>query len=374
MQKINKGDISVIKFPDKFIWGAATASYQVEGAWREDGKGESIWDRFAHTPGVIERGENGDIACDQYHRYLDDIEIMKQLNLGAYRFSISWPRIYPTGKKEINQRGLDYYERLVDALLAAGIEPWITLYHWDLPQTLQEDEGGWTSRSMTDYFAEYAKTIVEKLGDRVTHWMTFNEPWVIAFMGYRNGAFAPGIKDTKQAFQAAYNLMLAHGKAYAIIKSIQRESKIGFTHNYQNYYNISRDEPSEQFIPYKWEEANGIFLSPVLAGSYPQIVLDVNGDNAPQITTDDLKIMNQYDFIGIQYYFDILVMNGTDEHVLNVEKRPKFFDYTEMGWPVTPRGLYDSIMTVNEKYDSPEIIITENGSAWNDVISPEGKV
>lgn len=364
----------MLKFPNEFTWGAATASYQVEGAWSEDGKGESIWDRFTHTPGNVERGETGDIACDQYHRFKDDVQIMKHLGLPAYRFSISWPRIFPTGKNDINQKGLDHYDRLVDELLNFGIEPWVTLHHWDLPQALQEEFGGWPFRGMADYFAEYAKTVAEKLGDRVTRWMTFNEPWVIAFMGYRDGTFAPAIKDQKQAYQAAYHLMLAHGKAYSAIKSICKNCKVGYTHNYQNLFNITRDEASEEFIRFKWEENNGIFLSPVLKGKYPHIIHNRIGSDAPQIHEDDLKIMNQYDFIGIQYYFDILVMSGTDEFVLDSKRRPGFFDYTEMGWPVTPGGFYESIMTLKNKYDAHEIVVTENGSAWQDVLTHDGKV
>ncbi len=364
----------MLKYPDNFTWGSATASYQVEGAWRDGGKGESIWDRFTHTPGNIERGDTGDIACDQYHRYKEDVQLMKSLGLHAYRFSISWPRIFPTGKKDINQQGLDHYDRLVDELLKAGIEPWVTLHHWDLPQALQEEDGGWPFRGMSDYFAEYAKTVAEKLSDRVTRWMTFNEPWVIAFMGYRDGTFAPGIKDQKQAYQAAYHLMLAHGKAYSAIKSIDKNNIVGFTHNYQNLFNITRDEASEEFIRFKWEENNGIFLNPVLKGTYPQIILDKIGSDAPLINKNDLKIMNQCDFIGIQYYFDIMVMHGTDESILEIKNRPLFFDYTEMGWPVTPGGFYESIMTLKNKYNVHEIIVTENGSAWHDVLSHDGKV
>lgn len=363
----------MIKFSDNFLWGVATAAYQVEGAWNEDGKGESIWDRFTHTPGNIERGDNGDLACDQYHQYPEDIKIMEELGVQAYRFSISWPRIFPTGRGELNQKGLDHYDKLVDAFLHAGIQPWITLYHWDLPQSL-EDEGSWPNKKLTDYFAHYAYTVAKKLGDRVKHWMTFNEPWVISNLGYRDGIFAPGIKDQKQAYQTAYNLMLAHGKSYQAIKANFSDAKIGFTHNHQNYFNLTRDEKSEEYIKFVWANSNQIFLDPVMLGKYPQIVLDNIGTLAPDINSDELKIMNHYDFLGVQYYFDNLVSNGKDDPHLGHKIKHPFFKYTEMGWPITEIGFYETIMDLTKKYDVKEIIITENGSAWQDVLNPNGKI
>ncbi|MBN2011478.1 beta-glucosidase [candidate division KSB1 bacterium] len=357
-----------ISFPSNFKWGVATAAFQIEGAWNEDGKGESIWDRFCHTPGHIERSDTGDIACDHYHRYPEDIKLMQSMNIPNYRFSVSWPRIYPNGKGAVNQNGLDFYNKLVDTLLKAGIEPWITLYHWDLPQALH-DEGSWPERKITDYFTTYAETMAKALGDRVKNWMTFNEPWVVSFMGYHEGVFAPGETSEKRALQTAYHLMLAHGKAYSAIKSIHSDARIGFTHNYLHYHNLGRDEKSAQLINYKQHESNGIFLEPVSLGNYPEIVLEQNA-NAPTVHPDDLKVMNQYDFIGIQYYFDVLVANGE----WSFDKPFPIYKRTEMGWPVTPVGFYESIMSFATEYQVKDIIVTENGSAWPDTLSPEGNV
>jgi beta-glucosidase len=217
-------------FPDGFTWGVATSSYQIEGAWKADGKGESIWDRFAHTPGCIEDGSTGDVACDHYHRYRDDVALMKSIGVGAYRFSIAWPRILPEGRGAVSQRGLDFYNRLVDTLLEAGITPYITLYHWDLPQVLQ-DAGGWPARATSEAFVEYAGVIAESLGDRVRHWMTFNEPWVSAVVGYLHGRHAPGHTDLDEMLAAAHHLLLAHGLALPVIRQHVPDCRVGIVLN-----------------------------------------------------------------------------------------------------------------------------------------------
>ncbi len=362
--------IKKIQFPKSFTWGTATAAYQVEGAWNVDGRGESIWDRFSHTPGHVENNENGDIACEQYYRFKEDIALMSEMNMPAYRFSVSWPRIYPSGKGEVNQKGLDYYNQLVDALLESGIDPWVTLYHWDLPQALQ-DAGGWPCRAVTGYFAEYTDTMVDLLGDRVTHWMTLNESWVIAFMGYKHGLFAPGIKDIAKAYQAAYYLMLAHGKAYEVIKSKQPNSKIGYTHVFMNLINYTRDQASKAYIDCMQQEYNNVFLDPVTKGTYPEAVVQTLGKKAPDIRGEDLRLMNQYDFIGLQYYNDRLVIYGTEN-----DSHPQIpiQEFTEMGWPVTPCGFYESIMTLQNTCQVKEIVVTENGSAWADTLTQNGRV
>lgn len=360
-------------FPKDFVWGTATASYQVEGAWDEDGKGESIWDRFSHTPGNVERFENGDIACDQYHRYLDDIQLMKTIGVAAYRFSMSWPRIVPQGKGASNSKGLDYYDRLVDGLLKAGIQPFVTLYHWDLPQPLQ-DEGGWPERALTDYFAEYARIAAERLGDRVRHWMTFNEPWPIAFMGYRDGTHAPGIREPKQAYHAAYHLMLAHGKAYDAIKSAAPSAEVGMTKVAFNFLSFDRAGNAEALVEAANARNNDIFVEPVVSGTYPRHVVETCGQWLPDIRPDDLKQMNRYDFMGLQYYHDHILMGGDLEaHPLGPQRLP-FFDYTEMGWPVTPVGIHDQLMHWTNHYGIKKIYITENGSAWPDVLGHDGRV
>jgi beta-glucosidase len=360
-------------FPLNFVWGTATAAYQVEGAWNEDGKAESIWDRFSHTPGNIERSETGDVACDQYHRYAEDIAIMAEMNVPAYRFSISWPRIYPQGKGAVNPQGLAHYDRLVDALLAAGITPWITLYHWDLPQTLQ-DEGGWPERDITDHFATYAHTVSQKLGDRVSNWMTLNEPWCTSYLGYRDGVHAPGERDRKRAFQAAYHTILAHGKGYQAIKANVPQARVGLTNVSYQPFCLCRDERAEALLAYAHAENNGVFLDPLLKGTYPQLVLDRLQHDAPEIRPDDLAVMNQVDFIGVQYYFEIILEAEEQGSVVTPKTRYPFFDYTDMNWPVTPAGLYEHLRMLKTQYHPKEIVVTENGSAWPDVLDPEGRV
>ncbi len=357
-----------IQFPEDFVWGAATAAYQVEGAAFEDGKGESIWDRFSHVPGNVERNETGDVACDQYHRYPEDIKLMQEMDLQAYRFSISWPRIYPQGTGAINEKGLDHYDRMVDALLEAGIDPWITLYHWDLPQALHE-RGGWPNRDIADWFTDYAVTMAERLGDRVKHWMTMNEPWVCAYFGYRDGIMAPGIKDHKLALVAAYHFNLAHGRAYNAMKAIHPNLKIGITHATQQHRALDDHPESRALAEFLWEENNGIFLEPILAGSYPQAILDKYPDQVPTLECTDLAEMNNYDFIGLQYYCDTLIRNG--ERVQ--EKLPEF-EYTEMGWPITPDGFYNNIMEYVRRYNPKELAITENGMALADEVGRDGRV
>ncbi len=357
-----------IEFPEGFVLGAATAAYQVEGAAFEDGKGKSIWDVFSHVPGNVERDETGDVACDQYHRYPEDIKIMQELNLQAYRFSVSWPRIYPQGTGAINEKGLDHYDRLVDALLEAGIDPWITLYHWDLPQALHE-RGGWPNREIVDWFTDYAVTMAERLGDRVKNWMTMNEPWVCCYGGYRDGGMAPGIKDMEQALAAAYNFNLAHGRAYHALKQVNANLKIGITHATQQHQPLDDQPESLALAEFLWQENNGVFLEPILSGSYPQAIIDRYPEAVPAIRTEDLVEMNRYDMIGLQYYTDNLIRNGE----LVQEKLPEF-EYTEMGWPVTPEGFYNNIMEYIRRYNPKELAITENGMAQADVVGDDGRV
>jgi len=359
-----------VDFPKGFIWGAATAAYQVEGAAFEDGKGESIWDRFSHQPGNIERDETGDVACDQYHRYQEDISLMQKLGLLAYRFSISWPRIYPQGYGAVNQKGLDHYDRLVDALLAAGIDPWVTLYHWDLPQALQ-DEGGWPERKLAGRFADYAYTVAQRLADRVHCWMTFNEPSVFIYHGYRFGGLAPGHKSHREAFHGAHTVSLAHGLAYDAVKAIRSDVKVGITHATCQCRNLTGDEASEKLMADLWDEYNGVFLEPVLCGTFPESVRKRFAGDLPTFSAADLGTANRCDFVGIQYYFDRLVAHGKE---IPMDRRLPEFEYTEMGWPVTPDGLYNNLVTCWEKYPPREIMITENGMALTDEIDADGRV
>ncbi len=360
------------QFPEDFIWGTATAAYQVEGAWNEDGRGESIWDRFSHTPGNIEREETGDVACDQYHRYPQDIAMMKALGIRAYRFSISWPRIFPAGTGSPNPAGLDHYDRLVDALLAAGIEPFVTLYHWDLPQALQ-DAGGWPERALADHFADYARETAKRLGDRVTRWMTFNEPWPICFLGYRDGIHAPGIRDPRAAHAAAYTLCLAHGKAYDAIKAVAPSAEVGITEVAFNFVSLDRHGRAEAQVRVADALNNDLFIEPIVSGTYPELVAERFPELTPPVDPADLKIMNRYDFMGLQYYCDQFITEPVGA-AFPPQPRLPYLRYTEMGWPVTPLGLYEQIMRWTRHYKIENIYITENGSAWPDVLGPSGQV
>jgi beta-glucosidase len=285
-------------FPEGFLWGAATSSYQVEGAWDQDGKGESVWDRFSHTPRKVQDNDTGDVACDHYNRMPADVALMKELGLQTYRFSISWPRVLPQGTGQVNQKGLDFYDRLVDELLKAGIMPNATLNHWDLPQAL-EDKGGWPNRDSVDWFVDYAQIMFDKLGDRVDFWATHNEPRVVAFLGYAWGAFAPGVVDPAAAYQATHHLLVSHGKTVQLFRQGGYKGKIGLVLALSNAYPGS-DSP-EDLEAYKIAKADGQwFLEPVFKGTYPQAVVDWLRGTAPKVEPGDMEIISQpIDFLGV---------------------------------------------------------------------------
>ena len=289
-------------FPDGFTWGAATAAYQIEGAAREDGRGSSIWDTFSQTAGKVKNGDTGEIACDHYHRWPSDIEIMRELNLQAYRFSVSWPRILPDGWGKVNPAGLDFYDRLVDGLLDAGIEPWLTLYHWDLPSRLH-DRGGWPSRDTAKAFAEYADVVSNHLGDRVSNWITINEPWVVAVLGYGWGIHAPGHKNWTEVAATAHHLLLAHGMAVPVIRSHVADAKVGITLNPAPIYpatDLARDADAavrEDGL------RNRIWLDPLAGRGYPADVVELFGDAMPEVEGSDLDLIAvPTDFLGVNYY------------------------------------------------------------------------
>jgi beta-glucosidase len=353
-------------FPKGFVLGAATAAFQVEGALAEDGRGESIWDRFCAIPGRVERQETAQVACDHYHLWPTDVALMRELGLRAYRFSIAWPRWFPDGKT-FNARGRDHYARLVDGLLEAGIEPWVTLYHWDLPQALEE-QGGWPARVTAERFAEYADAVGRALGDRVRHFLTVNEPWCAAFCGYRWGSHAPGVRDEARAFAAAYHLILAHGLAYDALKAHAPSASVGLPHFAWHPVVLNRDRDYREWIENANAENNGIFLDPVLRGRYPERVLEKLGDEAPPVTPADLQQMRRCDFVGVQYYKDELL------DLLNPPARFPFIEYTDTGWPVTPLGLCQYLGWLHRNYDAPRIVITENGAAFTDVLDTVGRV
>ncbi|HZP57085.1 MAG TPA: GH1 family beta-glucosidase [Dehalococcoidia bacterium] len=363
------------KFPPGFVWGTATASYQVEGAWREDGKGESIWDRFAHTEGKILNGDTGDVACDQYHRYAEDVALMKELGFTGYRFSISWPRLFPKGRGEVNQRGLDYYQRLVDELLKAGIQPFPTLYHWDLPQALQ-DEGGWANRDIIDAFAAYAETCVRALGDRVTDWMVFNEPWVFVYIGYLYGQHAPGIRNADAAMKAAHIVNVAHADAVRAMRATGLPKSVGTAFSMTASYAASDSAEDRAAAERQHAWSNDWFLRPIMRGEYPPAYVDMDRAMARMsIRPGDMeRLKAPLDFIGINLYTRALVVAAPEEKNLGARQVQGPGPRTEFGWEVWPAAIYRQIMRVSRDYGRPPIYITENGCSYGDRPGPDGRV
>ncbi len=377
---------SPLSFPPNFLWGAATASYQIEGAWQADGKGESIWDRFSHTPGRVQAGDTGDVACDHYHRWREDIALMRQIGLQAYRFSIAWPRVLPSGRGAVNSAGLDFYDRLVDALLEAGILPFATLYHWDLPQALQ-DEGGWTVRSTADAFAAYADLVTRRLGDRVHHWTTFNEPAVSALLGHLTGDHAPGLRDLNSALRAGHHLMLAHGLALPAIRRNSPGCEAGIVLNLAWNCAASPSLPDRETL----RRHNGLwtrwFLDPLFGRRHPaDVVADAVKDGflpPAGLTfvdeTDYAAIAAPIDFLGVNYYNrQILRSSAVSEsqnQPVRVHPAPKNDrDWTEMGWEVYPKGLHDVLCWLTYEYAPPKLYITENGCSYSDAPDSSGRV
>ena len=371
-------------FPDRFIWGAATASYQIEGAVREDGRSPSIWDTFSHTPGKTWNGDTGDVACDHYHHVEQDVALMRELGLDAYRFSIAWPRIIPDGTGAANQAGIDFYSRLVDTLLDNGITPVVTLYHWDLPQVL-EDRGGWLNRDIADWFTTYASLTTAALGDRVRHWTTLNEPWCSSLLSYAIGAHAPGHTNPLEGIVAAHHLMLSHGRAVRVIRENCPGAEVSITLNPTQVYGPEGgDEADADAVRRADNIYNGIFFSPIFAGRYPDGFLDDTAhltDHAYIEDRDLIEISTPLDNLGINNYFPTRVRAargeepGTPalagmERVAEVAPQPP---QTDMGWEILPQGHYDILMRSAKESGLP-IYITENGSAWPDIVSEDGQV
>ena len=371
-------------FPAGFIWGAATSAYQIEGAVSADGRGTSIWDTFSHTPGRIADGQTGDVACDSYRRFEDDLELLTQLGVGAYRFSIAWPRIQPTGAGAINQAGLDHYRRVVARLRDRGILPVVTLYHWDLPQALQ-DRGGWASREIAQRFADYAGIVARGLGDEVAMWITVNEPWVVANVGYRWGRHAPGISDPRQASAVTHHLLLGHGLAVDALRAAAGPgAQVGITLNLTSVR--AADGASVEAAAIIDAEANGLFLEPVLAGRYPgQLPAEVHP--SPELIQDGdmIQISRPIDFLGVNYYRPTVVRHSTGDglragetelpgHPGIVGVSPTHLPTTDMGWPVDPQGLFELLRRLRQDYPQIPLYITESGAAFADQIGPDGVV
>lgn len=368
-------ETTTLRFPANFLWGTAASAYQIEGAWDEDGKGLSIWDIFSHKPGKTHQGATGDVATDHYHRWPEDVQIMAELGLKAYRFSVSWTRILPEGQGKVNQAGLDFYSRLVDALLEKGIEPVPTLFHYDLPLALHQ-AGGWPRRETAQAFGEYAAVVGQRLGDRAKYWITHNEPFVTALVGYLTGEHAPGKRNPWLALRAAHNLLLSHGYAVEALRAaISRPAQIGIALNLSPTYPAT-DSPKDQMAADRYDgEMNRMFLDPLLKGTYPEDVVRMFGPFFPKIAPGDLKtISTPMDFVGINYYTRLVAKYDWKVPILRgMPIQPAGSDYSPM-WEIYPPGIYDLLTRVWRDYRPQSIIVTENGVPVHDEVDAEGKV
>jgi beta-glucosidase len=373
--------VARLPFPDGFRWGTATASYQIEGAWNEDGKGESVWDRFSHTPGRIKNGWTGDRACDSYHRWREDIALQKEMGLNSYRFSIAWPRIQPSGRGTPNARGLDYYRHLADGLLEAGIRPFPTLYHWDLPQAL-EDEGGWPNRDLADRFADYCALVVDALGDRVKSWMIFNEPNIFTTMGYLIGIHAPGRREPEAFLRATHVVNLAQGAAFRAMRAARSDLVIGTAFNFTACEPES-ETPADAEAAERWHRfVNEWFLRPALRGEYPEAHPHGLPAEVMGVREGDFERMRApLDFLGVNLYTRTVVratasaggplgLGAAPIGPFGRDQGPR----TDFGWEVWPDALHATLVRLTKDYDRPVLEVTENGCSYGDGPDPQGLV
>lgn len=365
-------------FPNDFTWGTATSSYQIEGAAHVDGRGASIWDTFSKTPGKVSNGENGDVACDHYNRFEEDIKIMKDLGIPAYRFSFAWPRMFPNGDAQREQRGFDFYARLIDSLLEAGIKPMPTLYHWDLPQGLQ-DIGGWASREVVGRFADYAAQLVEAYSDRVSKWITINEPWCVSWLGYMSGVHAPGVKDFDQAVAAAHHTALSHAEAVRAMRAIDPSAILGQTLNMTNYIVTDPSDPEiVELAALQDSHINRWWIEAELFGRYPENLVEYYGDRLARVFKegDDQRLKVETDFLGINYYSDSFLSPAQPGDSRAMDGGPHPFPQrangrvpgptTDMGWPVTPEGIKNLLLRITRDWPQYQsLAVTENGAAYD---------
>ncbi|MDR3479985.1 MAG: GH1 family beta-glucosidase [Burkholderiaceae bacterium] len=346
------------QFPPSFTWGVATSAFQIEGAAAEDGKGPSIWDTFCQQPGKIIDASNGDIACDHYHRYADDVDLMAALNIDAYRFSIAWSRVQPDGKGAWNERGFDFYDRLLDTLARKGLAAHLTLYHWDLPQGLQ-NEGGWLSRDTCHHFADYAQEVARRFGDRVQTIATHNEPWCTTNLGYGNGQFAPGVADAKSAVQVSHHLLLSHGLALQAMRAGGTKAKLGIVLNQWTADPATDSEADRQLARLEYARSVEWFMDPLFKGRYPELALEAHGANSPVIFENDFNDIGQaLDFLGVNYY-----TRAFCSAEIPPRKPQGGLGFTDMDWEIYPQGLTDLLLGLQREYRLPPIYITENGMA-----------
>ena len=359
-------------FPADFVWGASTSSYQIEGAVDADGRGKSIWDVFSHTPGRVKGGDTGDIACDHYHRWREDVELLASGGFSAYRFSTAWPRILPAGAGAVEQRGLDFYDRLVDGLVARGVTPWLCLYHWDLPQALQ-DQGGWLNRDIAENFADYARVVARRLGDRVKHWAMFNEANIHALFGHGMGSHAPGLTGLPNMLAAIHHQNLAQGRALQALRAERAGLYLGTVANISPVRPSSdRDEDRHAAVRFDafW---NGVTLDPLFKGSYPAAAA---ADFAPLIVDGDLQTIRQpVDFFGINYYAPAYVADAPQSLFgAWFGAVPAGTRFTAIGWPIDPSGLTETLIRLRDDYGNPDVYVTENGACYDDPLAADGTV
>jgi len=362
----------LLRFPQGFVWGTATAAYQVEGGYED--RGECIWDEFCRWPGKVHEGDSGEIAADHYHRYQEDVALMADLGLTGYRFSISWPRVLPEGSGQVSQSGLDFYDRLVDELLKAGVEPFVTLYHWDLPSALQR-LGGWAAHDTVHRFIDYAAVVAIRLGDRVHNWITQNEPWVAAFVGHLMGTHAPGWEDLGLALQVSHHLLLSHGLAVPVLREQGDEAtRVGITLNFNPAYPAS-DKPEDIAAARRFDGfVNRWFTDPVFTGHYPKDMWDTYGHLVPRIAPGEMEIISRpIDFLGVNYYSRAVVAHREGERLNMVRLHPEG-EYTAMDWEVYPQGLTDLLVRLAQDYYPPTMYVTENGCAYEDLLTPDNKI
>lgn len=366
--------IDLAALPHDFLWGTATSAYQIEGAVAEDGRSPSIWDTFSHTPGKIAGDDNGDVACDHYHRWREDVGLMKQLGTNAYRLSVAWPRVVPGGDGPVNAKGLAFYDELIDGLLEAGITPSATLYHWDLPQVLQ-DRGGWTERDTAEHFAAYASVVAERLGDRVTHWTTLNEPLCSAWIGHLEGKMAPGLTDLTAAVRASYHLLLGHGLATAAIRAAVPDAAIGIVNNLSTVH-AATDSPEDRAAARRMDgHVNRWWLDPVHGRGFPADMREFYGVELPERPGDLETIAAPLDWLGLNYYFPATVADDPDGPVpharsLRLDGVPR----TGMDWEIDASGIETLLLRLTEEYGARRLYVTENGSSFPDVVRPDGTV
>ncbi len=361
-------------FPKDFVWGVSSAAYQLEGAASEDGRGESIWDRFCATPGKVRNGESGAVACDFYHRYREDIGLLRQLGVDAFRFSVSWPRILPSGRGRVNDKGFGFYDRLVDALLEAGIKPLLALYHWDLPQAL-EDEGGWTNRATAEAFADYSRVVGEHFRDRVMLWVTQVEPWVTAWLGYGLGVHAPGRCSEADAVAASHHLLLSHGRAVEVLRAVVPRAEVGIALNLNHYWAATDQDDDQEALRWWDGSERRWYLGPLFRGEYPADLLQEREHLMPAGYDDDLAcIAAPIDFLGVNYYTGSAIEAGAG---VGERARPvpqPGVARTDMDWEIHPDGLREVLLRVARDYGPKALYITENGAAFPDVVDHEGRV